>query len=189
MGEPEAKASAFNSAVMALRGMTPADAFERMVATLPSETQRLVRHPPLPLEWIAVRHFRALTTAALEQLFAGDEKRLSEWAGKAVRHDLKTIHRVFIRLLSPQHVIERAARLWQTYQRNFGSVSAEPDGEHAAIVHYDEVPESEISSAFWSYQGGCLRGVMEATGMKQIAVDIIAGGGSAAHAKFRVSWR
>ena len=78
MGEPEAKASAFNSAVMALRGMTPVDAFDRMVATLPSETQQLVRHPPLPLEWIAVRHFRALTTAALEQLFAGDEKRRGE---------------------------------------------------------------------------------------------------------------
>ena len=188
MAEPESKASGFNSAVLALRTMVPVDAFERMLSTLPAETAEIIRHPALPLEWIPVRHFRALVTGALEQLFGGDEARLGEWGCQAVRHDLRTIYRMFIRFLSPQFVIERAARLWATYQRNFGNVYAEPDGENAAIVTYERLPAEHMTSAFWAYQRGCLRGVMEATGMKQIAVEIVAGGGGAAHARIRVSW-
>lgn len=189
MGEPEGKASGFNSAVATLHKLVGTDAFEALVATLPPETIDVIRHPPLPLAWIPTTHFRALVDAAVARPFAGDESRLVEWGRRAVAQDMRTIYKVFIRFLSPRFVIERGARLWDTYQRNFGRVAAEVDGDQACLVRYDGLPLAYISPAFWAYQRGALHGVMDATGMKDVTVELVAGGGATGHARFRVSWR
>ena len=46
-----------------------------------------------------------------------------------------------------------------------------------------------MSAEFWAYQRGVLLGIMEATGMKQIAVETLEGGATMTHARFRVSWK
>lgn len=188
MEEPEGKASGFNSAVATLRQLVTPEAFQRVVAALPPETVELIEHPPLSLAWISTAHFRALVDAAVAQLFDGDESRLVEWGRRAVAHDLRTIYKVFIRFLSPRFVIERGARLWDTYQRNFGHAEAEVDGDNGCIVRYDGLPLAYTSPAFWAYQRGALHGVMDATGMKNVVVELVAGGGNTGHARFRVSW-
>lgn len=189
MAEPEGKGSGFNQAVQTLRRMVPAEAFERMVATLPEETAALVRRPPLSLAWIPTRHFTVLLRAAEAQLFGGNEALIADWGRQAVLGDLRTIYKMFVRFLSPQWVIERAARLWETYVRNQGRVEATPVGSAACEVRYSGLPAEVVSAGYWAYQRGALRGVMEATGMKQIDVELLEGGGTAMHARFRVRWR
>ena len=189
MADPESKASGFNSAVQTLRKMVAVDAFERMTEKLPPETAQVIRHPPLPLEWIPTVHFKRLVEAAQHDLFAGADGPVGEWGRQAVKHDLRTIYRVFIRFLSPQYVIERSARLWNTYQRNSGEVRAERDGDGAALVRYEGLPSTFAVPAFWAYQRGVLRGVVEATGLKEVDVAIVDGAGHTGHARIRVSWR
>ncbi|HWE29637.1 MAG TPA: hypothetical protein VHB97_16625 [Polyangia bacterium] len=189
MGEAESKGSGFTSAVTILRKMLAADKLERIVASLSTETAELVRRPPLPVAWIGVQHFPELVRAVRADGFGGDEKKFEEWGRQAMLNDLRTIYKMFIRFLSPQFVIERGAKLWQTYTRNQGGVRAAADGPSSAVVTYEGLPPSLVSPEFWAYQRGVLLGVMEATGMKQVGVETLGGGAATTGARFRVSWK
>ena len=189
MGGAESKGSGFTSAVTILRRMLPVDALERVVVTLSTETAELVRHPPLPVAWIPMHHFPELVRAVRAHGFGGDEVKFEEWGRQAMLADLRTIYKMFIRFLSPQFVIERGAKLWKTYTRNQGTVRATAEGAAAALVVYDGLPQELVSPEFWAYQRGVLLGIMEATGMKQIAVETLGGAASSTGARFRVSWK
>jgi len=186
---PESKGSGFASAVMVLRKMVPVETLERILATLSPETAELVRHPPLPVAWIAVHHFPELSRAVRTHAFGSDEKKFEEWGRQAMLADLRGIYKMFIRFLSPQFVIERGAKLWQTYTRNQGSVRALADGDSGALVTYEGLPHELVSPEFWAYPRGVLLGVMEATGMKSIGVVTLAGAATSTSARFRVSWK
>jgi len=185
----ESKGSGFTSAVTILRKMLPIDALEHVLASLSEETAQLVLHPPLPVAWIPVHHFPELVRAVRAHAFGGDEVKFEEWGRQAILVDVRTIYKMFIRFLSPQFVIERGAKLWQTYTRNQGNVRAEAEGPSAALVTYDGLPPELVSPEFWAYQRGVLLGIMEATGMKQIAVETLGGGATSPGARFRVSWK
>lgn len=189
MGEPESKGSGFASAVSILRKTMPADAMERVIATLSPQTAELVRHPPLPVAWISALHFPELTRAVRAIAFGVDERKFEEWGRQAILADLRTIYKMFIRFLSPQFVIERGAKLWAQYARNQGRAWADPDGPSSCLVQYEGLPTDVVSPEFWAYQRGVLLGIMEATGMKAIAVETLDGGATMTHARFRVSWK
>ena len=189
MGGPESKGSGFTSAVTVLRKMLPVEALEHVLGALSPETEELVRHPPLPVAWIGMHHFPELVRAVKAHGFGGDERKFEEWGRQAILVDLRTIYKMFIRFLSPQFVIERGAKLWQTYTRNQGRVHAEAEGAGAALVTYEGLPFELVSPEFWAYQRGVLLGIMEATGMKQIGVETQAGAATANGARFRVSWK
>jgi hypothetical protein len=187
VGAPETKGSGFVSAVGTLRKMVAPDAFERLLAELSEETAALVRRPPLPVAWIASERFQELLRTAAE-LFGGDEAAIEDWGRRALLFDLKGIYKMFIRFLSPQFVIDRSAKLWATYTQNNGRVRAVATGARSAEVTYEDLPVHLVSDAFWAYQRGAMRGAMEATGMKDIVVETLEGGGAAGHARFRISW-
>jgi hypothetical protein len=189
VGEPESKGSGFASAVIILRKILVGEMLEQIIATLSPETAELVRHPPLPVAWIGVGHFPELVRAVKAHGFGGDEKKFEEWGRQAMLNDLRTIYKMFIRFLSPQFVIERAAKLWQTYTRHQGSVRAVADGPSSAIVTYEGLPQLLVSAEFWAYQRGVLLGVLEATGMKQVAIESLGGAAATTGARFRVSWK
>lgn len=189
MGEPESKGSGFTSAVTVLRKMLGGEKLERIIATLSPETSELVRRPPLPVAWISVGHFPELLRAVRAHGFGGDETKFEEWGRQAMLIDLRTIYKMFIRFLSPQFVIERGAKLWQTYTRNQGNVRAVADTASSAIVTYEGLPQALVSPEFWAYQRGVLLGVMEATGMRQIAIESLGGAATTTGAVFRVSWK
>lgn len=189
MAEPESKGSGFASAITVLRKMATPEDLERLLTMLPPDTAELVRKPPLPVAWIGSHHFRVLSALVAREIFGGDEKKLEDWGRQAMLLDLRGLYKMFVRFLSPQFVIERAAKLWDQYSRNQGSVRATPAGDATAEVVYSGMPVELMTPAFWAYQRGVLRGVMEATGYKQVSVETVEGGGSAGHARFVVSWK
>lgn len=188
MGQPASKGSGFASAVATLRKLVSPETMERVIAPLSAETAEFVRRPPLPVAWIDVSHFPELLVSVRAHAFGSDEAKYEDWGRQAMLSDLRTIYKVFIRFLSPQFVIDRGTKLWQTYTREQGNVRSVADGESAALVIYEGLPPTLVSPEFWAYQRGVLRGVMEATGMKHTTVTTLDGGGAATHARFRVSW-
>ena len=106
-----------------------------------------------------------------------------DWGRQALKNDLRTIYKMFIRFLSPMYVIERGPRLWQTYARNSGDLTAVVVDEQTCDVLYAGMPELLRWDGYWAYQRGALRGVMEATGLKAISVETLDGGGAASHAR------
>jgi len=188
MGEPETKGSGFLAIVNTLRAMLPEETFERMVRALPADTAELVRKPPLPVAWVVSRHFFDVVNAAARIGFGGEEERLLEVGRRAMQADLKTVYRMFIKLFSPGFVIERGTRLWQTYSRNSGTLRAAAVGDKACDVFYEDLPKQYMTNAYWAYQRGCLKGVIEATGMKSVQVEVREGGGRENRAVVRISW-
>jgi uncharacterized protein (TIGR02265 family) len=185
-GPPEAKASAFNSTVGTLQAMLSPSAFQRVLLRLPRETAQLIEHRPLPLEWIAAERYGDLIGAALDEAFDGDEDRVIDVGRRMIVADLKMIHRMFIKLLSPQHVIDRAPRIWLAYNRNNGFLSVERLGDDSCEVHYQGV--RAIYPGHWAYQRGIILGVIEATGYRQVGAQIVRGGRRDHEMVLHTSW-
>jgi hypothetical protein len=187
-GEPQAKATNFNSMALSLRKMLDADSFARVVASLSPATRQMVETPKLPMSWIPTRAFMELLDAAGRIGFAGDEARVEEMARRAVGGDMRTVYKMFIRMFSPQFVMERAAKLWGTYTRNNGTMRAVAAGERAADVHYNGLSPVVANPTYWAFQRGAVRAVGEATGIKNVRVETVSGGGRSGDCVLRVSW-
>jgi hypothetical protein len=187
-GEPQAKATNFNSMAATLRRLLDETTWGHLVEQLTPETARLIDQPRLTMSWVPTRHFVELLETAGRVAFAEDEARIEEMARQSVGGDMRTVYRVFIRILSPHYVMERAARLWSTYTHNNGTMRAVAVGERAAEVHYEGLAATAVSPTYWAFQRGAVRAVAEATGIKDIRVATVSGGGHARDCTLRVSW-
>jgi hypothetical protein len=184
---PLAKAAGFNSVVAVLRGgLLSADAFAAVVGKLPPETAAAIERPPLPMQWIPCARYADLVSATLVHGFSGDEERLVEMGRRAFLHDLKTLYRVFIKLLSPAFVVERGSALWLTYNRNNGILTARRVGERAVEVSYEKIVA--VYPGFWSYQRGCLLAAVQATGFSKVTVVLSRHADANGNALFKVDW-
>jgi uncharacterized protein (TIGR02265 family) len=183
---PEAKGSGFNSVTTVLRDMLGAAGFAAMTQKLQPATETLIKTPPLPVQWIPCDCYGDLITTALAHSFGGDQEQIVEMGRRAFRHDLSTMYRMFIKLLTPRHVIERAARLWLTYNRNNGQLRAVQTGDHRCEVVYEGV--SAVYPGFWAYQRGCIMAAVQATGYKTATVNLTRGGGRDGNGTFVVDW-
>jgi hypothetical protein len=188
-GEPQAKATNFNSMAATLRRLLDEATFGAVVSALSAETAALIERPKLAITWIPTRQFVELLETAGRVAFAGDEKRVEEMGRQSVGGDMRTVYRVFIRLLSPLFVMERAAKLWGTYTRNNGTMRAVSVDEHTADVYYEGLSEQVVSPIYWAFQRGAVRAVGEATGIKDVRVEMRAGGGRSRDCTLRVTWR
>jgi hypothetical protein len=189
VGEPQTKANNFNTCVGTLRRLVGDDAFARVVAALPSETRAVVQKPPLATTWVPTRHFAAVIETAGRELFGGDEERVVDWSRQAVRSDLRTVYKMFIRFLSPAFIVERAARLWTTYTLDNGTMRAAVVGERMCEVYYEGLGADVVSPLYWAWQRGTIHAAADATGVKDVRTEAVRGGGRTRDLVLRVSWR
>ena len=184
---PLAKAAGFNSVVAVLRdGLLSADAFAAVVRKLPPETAAAIERPPLSVQWIPCARYGDLVSATLEHGFAGDEEQLVEMGRRAFLHDLKTLYRVFIKVLTPAFVIERGSALWLTYNRNNGTLTTRRTGDRTVEVSYEKIVA--VYPGFWSYQRGCLLAALQATGYSKGTVVLARPADAKGNALFKVDW-
>jgi hypothetical protein len=184
---PLAKAAGFNSVVAVLRdGLLGAPAFAAVVDKLPPATVAAIKTPPLPVQWIPCERYADLVSMALVHGFGGDEEQLVEMGRRAFLHDLRTLYRMFIKLLSPGFVIGRASKLWLTYNRNNGLLTARQLDQHRCEVTYEKIVA--VYPGFWSYQRGCLLAAVQATGYHKATVAVARAGGADGNARFTVDW-
>jgi uncharacterized protein (TIGR02265 family) len=183
---PEAKGAGFNTVAAVIRTMLGPKQFESVTRALPPATAALVKQPPLPMQWLSCDRFGDLISISLRHGFNGDEQQLVEVGRKSLVHDLNTLYRMFVKLLSPRYVIDRGAKLWLTYNRNNGTLRAVQTGDHSCDVFYERV--ACVYPGFWAYQRGCLMAAMEATGYRKATITLVRGGGSGGDAQFTLVW-
>jgi hypothetical protein len=167
-------------------GLLGADAFAGIVRKLPPATAAAIETPPLPVKWIPCERYGDLVSAALLHGFGGDEERLVEMGRRAFLHDLKTLYRVFIKLLSPGYVITRASSLWLTYNRDNGRLTARQLDERSCEITYERIVA--VYPGFWSYQRGCLLAAVQATGYPKATV-VLSRADTHGNAVFKADWR
>ncbi len=182
---PEAKASGHLTFMRVLEEMAGCR-WGTYVAALPADARELVLHPPLPLEWIPYRHFPVYLRTALEQLFGGDLARVVDLGRLCTLADLRGIYRIFVRLATPEFVIERAPSVFAAYLRNAGAVRLGRRGPRDVQVCYSGVPFP--SPAYWAYQQGSVQGAVQAPGTRRVDVAAVDGGGASSRCTFRVAW-
>jgi hypothetical protein len=182
----ETKAVGFNSAVRGIKAIAGDEAFGQLVKMLPAETVALIEKPPLAVAWISPIHFEHLATHANKLCFEGREEPLLQAAKRAMKDDLSTLYKVFIRLLSPQYVIERGTKIWDTYNRNNGALVARQTGDRSAEVRYTGIVTSYPE--FWVWQRGCIIGALEQTGLKMPGALLKSGGGHGPEAIIECNW-
>jgi uncharacterized protein (TIGR02265 family) len=185
-GQPEAKGAGFNTVAAVIRTMLGPKGFETVTRALPPSTAALMKQPPLPMQWLPCGHFGELISTALRHGFNGDEQQLVEVGRKSLVHDLNTLYRMFVKLLSPRYVIDRGAKLWLTYNRNNGTLRAVQTGDHSCDVFYEGV--ACVYPGFWAYQRGCLTAAMEATGYRKATITLVRGAGTTGDAQFTLAW-
>lgn len=183
---PEAKGAGFNTVATVLRSMLGPDHFAGVSARLLPSTLALLKTPPLSMQWIPVGAYADLVSTALLHGFKGDESSMVEMGRRAFNHDLRTLYKLFIRLGSPSWVIQRGPKLWLTYNRNNGSLSANVVGERKVEVTYCGV--AQVYPGFWSYQRGCLLGVVQATGYRAEVTVARGGATGSGDAVLLIDW-
>ena len=186
MDPPISKASGFISMRNAIQSLISPEQYKALMRALPADTAALVERPPLPVEWLPVRFGKELLETAHKVAFDGNDQLVFETARRALVSDLKTIYRIFIRFLSPQYVIERGAKLYDTYTRHNGSLTVREIGPKSAELTYRNVVDS--TPLVWVYQCGAAYGVLEATGLKDIRVEIKSGGGTSPTCVIHAHW-
>jgi uncharacterized protein (TIGR02265 family) len=121
----------------------------------------------------------------MHEAFAGELRRVTEVARLSIGNDLNTIYRVFIRFSSPEFVLERAAKLFSTYNRNNGSLTVRKIGSKAIDLVYKD--QQCTRASYFAYHKGAIWAVVDALGLKDTS---IADGqpGPTEDAIFRVTW-
>lgn len=186
MAEPEGKAAGFITVSELLREAASPDDWRDYLAALPPDIAKLVEHPPFPSAWLPSRVFFTMLDIAGQKLMRNDPQRAFELGRQQMRRDLTGIYRIFIRIASPQYVIERAAKIWGTYTRNAGEFRVVEKGDRNTTAECAGIPFP--SPFYWSYLRGCVHGSLELTGVKGLDVSIVEGGDYQPRALFRTRW-
>ena len=171
-GSPASKGAGFTTVLAVLRERVPAPRFDAFVASLPAGTAALVHAPPLAVAWLPIEHFYAVVAGAQRTLFDDSPEGVVELGYRSIGRDLNLLYRVLVRVSSVEAMLSRAARLWDTYNRNHGAISVQMRSRTVADVTYEGIPP-HAPAAFWAYQRGALRAVVEATGLRNARVRVL----------------
>ncbi len=97
------------------------------------------------------------------------------------------VHKLLVRLASPEQVIVRAARLWGSWWRNNGAVRVERRAPREITVHYDGMQHA--TPLFWAMQAACVRALAEATGATQVRAAVDDAYAGPTRCLIAVSWK
>jgi hypothetical protein len=189
MGElhPAVKGQGINSFLAELKKSVAPDAFERFCATLSPEARAYTEKKCAASDWVPVQVHKEFLDVAHAVAYGGDLNGVFRLGSAILHHDLNSIYRALMKILSVELTVSRAGRLWQTYFRDNGEMKSElVEPGRSRVVLRGVVTPSEV---FWEHQRGCITGVVMATRFKVLGVSIVDGGGLAASCTYECRWQ
>jgi hypothetical protein len=143
-------------------------AVEKVIAQLGDRVvaARLRERAALPHDWYPLPVLIELTVA-LDRLFGkGDGSLIRELSGDVAEDNLKTIYRLFVRMLSPSYTAEKAMSLWRQYYDSGELVVTASEPNHLAFELRDFAMPHPVhceAVAGWILRYGKLAGYAGAT--------------------------
>jgi len=186
MGQPEAKAAGFNTSLTVARALAGDERWRRFVAALPPDDAALVEHPPLAMSWLPLERVIRIHNAIFRDLFDGDPAKAFELGRRQFQSDLSTLYRMFIRVASPKYVIERAARIYETYVRNAGTMRVTDERATSVALVVEGHPSRE--PLFYEYLRGSIVATLEMTRVKAPSVRILEVGFDSGRWVYQLTW-
>jgi hypothetical protein len=167
------KAASIIDNLVVAREMLGPSTFAAVLATVPAATRALCERRLLPVEWVPNDDWFPFTQAVLDHAYHGDEELLRRMARKVCERDFNTFYKVILKILvSPDFLLERAAKLWRTYHDSgdLRVVSKEKRGGRMHIHFRVEGLETRFP-VFGALMQAFIEQLLHMTGARDIRVE------------------
>jgi hypothetical protein len=159
---------------------------ERVLARLSDEDREMYGHVMLPIQWYPLAPFPRLLRAMEAELGKGDMSLVTERGTWAAIRDMKTVHKVLLKLLNPQWIIEKGQRLWPNFHTS-GRWEAERVGDHTARATLHDL--GVVDDAMCATLKGWIIGLLTLAGTTPIVDHIDCRVRGASACVYQVTWR
>jgi hypothetical protein len=161
------KGTALLDTIKAINERAGAAEFEKILAHLDAETQKIFRTRVSPSSWYPFDAFARFLEADVQETANGNEQELVKRSEIVIECQLRGIYKIFVRLGSPEFVIRRIAAVHSTY---FNGVEVVPEmqGSNSASIQYIGFAKEHRIIGFAII--GFFRKALEISGAKDISV-------------------
>lgn len=138
---------------------------------LPAESQKILNTGIITSNWYAVKPAIIYPTQSINSMFYGNTMRGAWELGRySAEVALKGIYKLYIKLSSPSHIIDRAGRVFSAYYQPSEMVVKSYKGKQVlvAITKFPE-PHEIIENRI----GGWMHRALEISGCKNVNVKIV----------------
>lgn len=159
----------------------------RVLARLPPDERALLEGIVLPISWYPLPLFGRLLRAMDQELGNGDLSLAMERGRWVAVNDVRTIHKVFLKLFTPEWLVERATgSLWRKFHSSGEWTTEGGDGR----AHAELRDLAHVDTAVCASIGGWIVGLFQLAGAKNVEVKhpLCRGRGSAVCA-YDVEWK
>ena len=167
MPDAQLKGSAYLSTLAFIETHFGAAAKDRVLARLPAEDRALLGHMVLPIQWYPLAPFPRLLRAMDAEVGRGDLTLVTERGTWAAVQDMRTVHKVLLKLVTPQWVIEKAMKLWPNFHTS-GRWEAKREGDGARAYLHDL---GVVDEAMCATLMGWIIGLLQLAGVKRPLVE------------------
>jgi hypothetical protein len=167
------KAASIIDTLDVARELLGAATYGEVLDALPPVTRALVERRLLPVEWVPVDDWMPFIQALLDRAFRGDEEQLRRLARKVCERDFNTFYKVILKILvSPDFLLERAAKLWRTYHDSgeLKVISREKRGGRMHIQLRVEKLHTQYA-VFGALMQGFIEQLFHMTGARDVRVE------------------
>lgn len=185
--EAQLKGSAYLSTLAFIDTHYGAAARERVLGRLPAEDRAVLGSSPLAIQWYPLDPFPRLLRAMDAELGRGDLTLVTQRGTWAAMQDMRTVHRVLLKLVTPSWVVEKGMKLWPNFHTS-GRWESKRNGDKGARALLHDL--GVVDEAMCATLKGWIIGLLTLAGTKQPTVDHLeCRARGAATCVFMVSWK
>ncbi|MGC4095070.1 MAG: hypothetical protein QM756_45555 [Polyangiaceae bacterium] len=182
----KAKGINFTTVLAAVKELHGAEALERARAALPGDVGNALRYGGLVVGgWYPIEWYVELWNTLQAQLDL-DEVKARAIGVCAARIGVNRVYRVFSRLASPSTLLRVAGAAFSSYF-DTGEIRVSADGSKALIAEWSGC--SGFNSLLWADSLGGAEYFLSATGVSEVKVHVLRGGGDQDWLVARGTWR
>ena len=188
MLEAQLKGSAYLSTMKFIDSHFGADGRKRVLDALSEEDRALLSGLVVAIGWYPLAPFPRLLRAMEQELGKGDLSLVTERGAWAAVNDMKTVHRVLLKFVSVDWVIDKGTNLWPNFHTS-GRWTVKRDADNKRVVatlHGLGV----VDEAMCATLKGWIIGLISLAGVKDPIVEHVECRARGAHAcVYHVDWQ
>jgi len=165
----EIKGTAVKSTIEFVRARF-AERYNEWLEMLPTDSRAIMESPVYATDWYPIINAAILPTKAIGHLFYDDIKKGAWEVGRfSAEVSLTGIYKVFIKLTSPAHIIDRASKIMETYYRP--AEIAVVERPHKGVrLHIKKLPTND--AVIEHRISGWMERALEINNCKNISINI-----------------